>query len=53
MEEAIVRARRRWGDNIKTDLKTAAYEVVDCVLLSQDWDRWLAVMSIVIKIIVP
>jgi len=31
---------RRWEDNIRMDLREVYWEGVDCMLLTQDRDRW-------------
>jgi len=36
------RPRRRWEDNIKTDLQDVGCEGMDCMELAQDRDRWRA-----------
>jgi hypothetical protein len=37
--------RRRWEDNIRTDLKEIGWEGVEWILLTQDWDQWLALAN--------
>jgi hypothetical protein len=34
------RSRRRWEDNIKTDLGEIGFGYVDWIHLAQDRDRW-------------
>jgi hypothetical protein len=34
------RPMRRWEDNIRMDLREVYWEGVDCMLLTQDRDRW-------------
>jgi hypothetical protein len=34
------RPRRRWEDNIKTDLQEVGWEGVDWIAMAQDRDRW-------------
>ena len=46
------RPRRRWEDNIKTDLEVGR-GCGDWMELSQDRDRWLALVSTVMNFRVP
>jgi hypothetical protein len=46
------RPRRRWEDNIKTDLREVGWGT-DWMDLAQDRDRWEAVVNAVINIRVP
>jgi hypothetical protein len=46
------RPRRRWEDNIKTDLREGCGGV-DWIDLAQDRDRWLAVVYTVMNLLVP
>jgi hypothetical protein len=39
------RPRRRWEDGIRMDLREIGLGVVDWIRLSQDRDRWRAVVS--------
>jgi hypothetical protein len=39
------RPRRRWEDNIKTDLREVGWGYVDWIGLAQDRDRWRALVS--------
>ena len=41
--------RRRWDDNIKTDLEEVGRGCGDWMELAQDRDRWRAVVSTVMK----
>jgi hypothetical protein len=47
------RPRRRWEDNIKTDLREAGCACVDWIGLAQDRDRWRALVSAVMNLRVP
>jgi hypothetical protein len=39
------RPRRRWEDNIKMDLQEVGCGVVDWIKLTQDRDRWRALVN--------
>jgi hypothetical protein len=41
------RPRHRWKDNIKMDLQEVGCEVMDWIDLTQDWDRWRALVNAV------
>jgi len=43
------RPRRRWEDNIKTDLQEMGCGGMDWIDLTQDMDRWLAIMNAVME----
>jgi hypothetical protein len=47
------RARRRWGDNIKMDLKALEWEAWSGVDLAQDRYRWRALMNAEVYLLVP
>jgi hypothetical protein len=44
------RPRRRWNDGIRMDLREIALGGVDWIRLSQDRDRWRAVVSAVMNL---
>jgi hypothetical protein len=44
------RPRRRWEDGIRMDLREIGFGGVDWIRLSQDRDRWRAVMSAVMNL---
>jgi hypothetical protein len=44
------RARLRWEDGIRMDLREIGLGDVDLIRLSQDRDRWRAVVSAVMKL---
>ena len=47
------RPRRRWEDYIKMELQEVGFGVVDCLELSQDRDRWRALVNVVMNLRVP
>ena len=47
------RPRRRWKDNIKTDLKEVGCASMDWIKLPQDRDRWRALVNAVMNLQVP
>jgi hypothetical protein len=44
------RPRRRWEDGIRIDIMEIGLGGVDCIRLSQDRDRWWAVVSAVMNL---
>jgi hypothetical protein len=46
------RPRRRWEDEIRMDLREIGLEGVDWIRLAQDRDRWWAVVSAVMNLLV-
>jgi hypothetical protein len=46
----LVRPRRRWEDGIRMDLKEIGLGGADWIGLSQDRDRWRAVVSAVMNL---
>jgi hypothetical protein len=51
--KSLGRPRRRWEDNIKTDLREVGWGCVDWIGLAQDRDRWRALVSAVMNLWVP
>jgi hypothetical protein len=47
------RPRRRWGDNIKMDLREIGWDCVDWLDLAQDRDQWRALVNTVMNLRVP
>ena len=47
------RPRRRWVDNIRTDLQEVGCRYMDLIGLSQDRDRWRTLVSAVMNLRVP
>jgi hypothetical protein len=46
------RPRRRWEDGIRMDLREIGLEGVDWIRLAQERDRWQAVVSAVMNLLV-
>jgi hypothetical protein len=44
------RPRRRWVDNIKTDLREIGWDGMDWIDLAQDRDQWRALVNTVMNI---
>jgi len=47
------RPRRRWVDNIRTDLQEVRCVYMDWIGLAQDRDRWRTLVSAVMSLRVP
>ena len=47
------RPRRRWEDNIKMDFQEVGCEGMDWIELTQDRDRWRALVTGVMNLRVP
>ena len=47
------RPRRRWADNIRTDLQEAGYVYMDWIGLAQDRDRWRTLVDAGMNLRVP
>jgi hypothetical protein len=47
------RPRRRWEDNIKTDLREIKIDGANCIRLAQDRVQWRAFVSTVMNLRVP
>jgi hypothetical protein len=45
--------RRRWDDNIKTDLREVGWGVMDWTNLTQDRDKWRALVNTVMNLRIP
>ena len=46
------RYRRRWEDNITLDLQEVGCGSMDCIELAQDRDRWWALVTAVMNLLV-
>jgi hypothetical protein len=44
---------RRWEDNIRMDVREIGWEGVDWMNLTQDMDRWWALVNTVMNLQVP
>jgi hypothetical protein len=49
----IGRPKRRWEDNIQTDLQEVGYGGMDCMKLAQDRESWRALVTAVMNLRVP
>jgi hypothetical protein len=49
-KRSLGRPRRRWEDGIRMDLREVGFGGVDWIRLSQDRDRWRAVVSAVMNL---
>jgi hypothetical protein len=47
------RPRRRWVDNIKTDLREIGWDGMNWIDLVQDRDKWRALVNTVMNLRVP
>jgi len=47
------RPRRSWEDNIKMDLQEVGCGGMDWIELAQDWDRWRALVNVILNLRVP
>ena len=47
------RPRRRWEDNMKTDLLELECGGLDWTELAQDWDSWRALVNAIMNLRVP
>jgi hypothetical protein len=45
--------RRRWNDNIKTDLREIRWYVTDWIYLAENRNHWRAVMTTVMNLPAP
>ena len=43
----------RWEDNIKMDLQEVGCEGIDWIIVTEDRDRWQALVNVVMNIRVP
>jgi hypothetical protein len=47
------RARRRWVDNIKMDLREIGWDGVDSIDMAQDRDQWRALVNMILNLQFP
>jgi len=47
------RPRHIWEDNIKMDLQEVGCGGMNWIELAQDWDRWQALVNVVMNLRVP
>jgi hypothetical protein len=47
------RPRRRWGNDIKMDLREIGWDGMDCIDLAQDRDQWRGLVNTVMNPQVP
>ena len=52
-KRSLRRPRRRWEDNIRTDLKEIGINTRNWVISAQDRDYWRALVSVVLNLCVP
>jgi hypothetical protein len=52
-KKPLGRPRRRWGDNIKMDLREIGWGGMDWIDLAQDGDQWRALVNTVMNLRVP
>jgi hypothetical protein len=52
-KKPLGRPRRRWEDNIKTDIQEVGGGYGEWIELAQDWDRWRTFVSAVMNFRVP
>ena len=52
-KKPLGRPRLRWEDNIKMDLQEVVFGDMDWIELSQDRDRWRALVTVVLNLRVP
>jgi hypothetical protein len=50
---SLGRPRHRQENNIKIDLREVGWWGTDCVDLVKDWDRWQALVNVVMNLWVP
>ena len=53
VKRPLGRPRRRWVDNIRTDLQEVGCVCMDWIGLTQDRDRWRTLVSAVMNLRVP
>ena len=53
VKRLLVRHRRGWNDNIKTDFQEVEWDGMDWVLVAQDRNTWRAAVHVVVNVCVP
>jgi hypothetical protein len=53
VKRPLRRPIRRWEDNIKTDIQEVEFGGMDWIALTQDRNRWRALVNAVMKLRVP
>jgi hypothetical protein len=49
----LQRPRRRWECNIKIHLNETGWEGVECISVTQDRNKWWAIVNTVMNLLVP
>jgi hypothetical protein len=52
-KKLLGRSRQRWEDNIKVDFKELGCQVMNWIDLTQDRDKWRAVVNTLMKLWMP
>jgi len=52
-KRSLGKPRHRWEDDIKMDLQEVGCGGMDCIELTQDMERWRALVSAVMNLRVP
>jgi hypothetical protein len=53
VKRPLGKPRRRWENNIKLDLREIGWDGMDWIDLTQDRDRWRAIVNTVMNLVVP
>jgi hypothetical protein len=52
-KKPLCRSKRRWGHNIKMDLRKIGWGGIDWIDLAQDREQWRALVNTVMNLHVP
>jgi hypothetical protein len=52
-KRSLGRPWHRWEDNIKMDLQEVGCGGMGWIILAQDWDRWHALVNVLMNLRVP